>query len=1185
MKNIFSSLGFWARTAVFMLIASIAFIAISFASPAEGPNNDSAQLKKFYEYVFGLTANESPDFSIDGNGTQVGDKIGHAVIGDNAVESNNIKNKTIIGGDIANKTIAPINLTGCSADQVLVFDSEGDAVCTATSSIGIQSISVSNGILGNGEENPLTVDFGAVQKILTLDATCTQNNTFINAINSDTGVASCATFTEQDGDATNELQGVTEDGGLEIDSDKNFKMKSCTDEGEILKWNGSKWTCGSDIDTKISDQDVTDWGYIKEGGTVTEYDPKLFERNLDKITVTEQGNIGIGTNSLSDLTRATIAHPTDSRFEVRSDTPGEAMVRIISNNLRYGYIDAMDKTATTPKDLVFQANGGNVGIGTTTPSQRLDVAGKIRSQSTVAGDDAQIVTTKDYVQGLITNAEVWEKAEDGDISYDNGKVGIGTKTPTSTLQVTGDWATIALTNGNGSHSVHTQINPTTGIYYDFYTPDEGITNTIFTYFDPATNNLSFNAGNVGIGTTTPADKLEIVMNGSGNQDGLSIKAVNSFGAGSQPGVQFNKPDGTKIYSVASDVDSDMLLITNRDNQVIMTGLQNGNVGIGTITPKEKLDVNGNLVANNFALSRDNVTRGTLFLATTGDFNHALYNNYSNIDGKGQWDGANWNVHSGLRIQTGNVDSTLKTALSLSEAGNLGVIGKISSQSTLKTDGENTVTTKDYVDAKVFESITGVTESDPQIASRNLDKITVTSDGKVGIGTNSPSTKIEIVGDNPYVFTNQDQSGFIADAASLKRVGLMKYSGKEGGIWRVQNQDFEIGRISGTDLTGDPGIFTTDLYVSGTGNVGIGTTTPSTKLHIIAGSGSASAIKFCDVTGDSQCAELVAGSSYYGFRNNSNRLDLSISQATGNVGIGTTTPSAKLTISGGRVPLVINGDQSDLTGMTINNSTVGETGWSLYMSGQDGFGGSESGDFVIDEGGNSGGSVGGARMTIKNNTGNVGIGTTTPTTRLHVKGGSGIMIEGGISNAPFNILQYGTSASDNHIRIGTDTGHYSDAALEIYQSNTDNNSVAPGYSIFNGKVGIGTNNIQNVASEPSEALEVAGNVKATAFLQSSDKRLKTDIKTLDEANDILKLRGVQFTWKQSGIKDIGFIAQEVEEIFPELVSTGNDDMKAVKYANMTALLLEVVKDQDNKIAELENQNKTILERLERLEKGE
>ncbi|SEL54552.1 hypothetical protein SAMN04488505_102512 [Chitinophaga rupis] len=73
-------------------------------------------------------------------------------------------------------------------------------------------------------------------------------------------------------------------------------------------------------------------------------------------------------------------------------------------------------------------------------------------------------------------------------------------------------------------------------------------------------------------------------------------------------------------------------------------------------------------------------------------------------------------------------------------------------------------------------------------------------------------------------------GFIVDAQGLQRIGFMKYSGKYGGIWRNPDAWFEIGRVSGNILS--PTGFTTDLYISSGGNVGIGTTAPGTfKLAV------------------------------------------------------------------------------------------------------------------------------------------------------------------------------------------------------------------------------------------------------------------------------------------------------------------------------------------------------------------
>ena len=90
--------------------------------------------------------------------------------------------------------------------------------------------------------------------------------------------------------------------------------------------------------------------------------------------------------------------------------------------------------------------------------------------------------------------------------------------------------------------------------------------------------------------------------------------------------------------------------------------------------------------------------------------------------------------------------------------------------------------------------------------------------------------------------------------------------------------------------------------------------------------------------------------------------------------------------------------------------------------------------------------------------------------------------------------------------------------------------------------------------------------------TSDRKLKTNIITIDNSLEkINKMRGVYFDWKDkekySEKRQIGFIAQEVEEVVPELVSEGDKDTKAVNYAQTVALLLEAVKEQNKIIEEL------------------
>ena len=107
-----------------------------------------------------------------------------------------------------------------------------------------------------------------------------------------------------------------------------------------------------------------------------------------------------------------------------------------------------------------------------------------------------------------------------------------------------------------------------------------------------------------------------------------------------------------------------------------------------------------------------------------------------------------------------------------------------------------------------------------------------------------------------------------------------------------------------------------------------------------------------------------------------------------------------------------------------------------------------------------------------------------------------------------------------------------------------------------------------AIEVAQLAGDAGKIKATAFVTYSDESLKSDIVAMDTALDtIMSLKGVEFTWKNSGERDFGFIAQEVAQVVPQAVSTGNDGISGVDYSRLTSILVEAVKSQQVQIEEL------------------
>jgi hypothetical protein len=97
---------------------------------------------------------------------------------------------------------------------------------------------------------------------------------------------------------------------------------------------------------------------------------------------------------------------------------------------------------------------------------------------------------------------------------------------------------------------------------------------------------------------------------------------------------------------------------------------------------------------------------------------------------------------------------------------------------------------------------------------------------------------------------------------------------------------------------------------------------------------------------------------------------------------------------------------------------------------------------------------------------------------------------------------------------------------------------------------------------------SGTVNAANFNTTSDATLKTNVETLTGSLDAVKsLRGVSFDWLENGNSEVGVIAQEVEAVLPDVVSTNDQGIKSVKYGNMVALLIEAMKEQQAQIDEL------------------
>tara|TARA_R110002020_G_scaffold16456_4_gene58092 strand:- start:918 stop:1604 length:687 start_codon:yes stop_codon:yes gene_type:complete len=205
---------------------------------------------------------------------------------------------------------------------------------------------------------------------------------------------------------------------------------------------------------------------------------------------------------------------------------------------------------------------------------------------------------------------------------------------------------------------------------------------------------------------------------------------------------------------------------------------------------------------------------------------------------------------------------------------------------------------------------------------------------------------------------------------------------------------------------------------------------------------------------------------------------------------------------------------------------------------------------------------------------VGINSTSPTSALDVFG---------TIRATSFIKSDGTPISGGG--GGATWGNYdSNAGVTTTKKvKIQNNLEVTGVSTFSGSVSIGgtltyedVTNIDSVGFITARSgikvlaggIDAVGVVTATTFNSTSDIKLKNNVTTVVNALEVInQLRGVRFDWKESGVGDYGVIAQELEEILPELVSQG--DPKTVNYNGIIGVLIESIKELSEKVKSLED----------------
>ena len=303
-----------------------------------------------------------------------------------------------------------------------------------------------------------------------------------------------------------------------------------------------------------------------------------------------------------------------------------------------------------------------------------------------------------------------------------------------------------------------------------------------------------------------------------------------------------------------------------------------------------------------------------------------------------------------------------------------------------------------------------------------------------------------------------------------------------------------------------------------------------------------------------------------FTNSAPRLSIT---HDGNVGIGTNAPGHPLDVSVGLDDARIVGSGNNGAGLILENTDTSTHDWYLAAAGGSfAFGPQKS--FVIRD------NTAAATRLVIDTVGNVGIGAPGPTTPLEVNGE--IKSSGGAAAFTF---ENRNNSSFNWQWLADNAG--------AHFSSSSGNATNALFASVSGNIGIGT-------STPSTRLQVAGGIKCNGTVDtSSDARYKLNIEPLSGAlAQTLRLRGVSYDWNRAKFPDkgfndrhqLGFIAQEVREILPDVVSEDPEGYLSIGYSAIIPVLAEAVKElkqqKDAEIAALQAGNDALAQKVTALE---